>query len=144
MVEGLDVDEKTALDFMPRRSSRSSTLMCADPIKSKDQTFEKFKAFKALKENGIHHQTSAPYVPEQNGVAERANRTIVERARCMLHEQNVDLALWAEAISTSTYLRPFGCKAYAHIPAQNRSKLDAKTIECILVGYSTTSKAYRL
>src|SRR3954463_8931624 len=84
-------------------------------MKSKDETFEKFKDFKALvekqtekkikilrsdnggeytshafsrylKEHGIQHQKSAPYVPEQNSVAERANRTIVERVRCMLHE----------------------------------------------------------
>lgn len=44
-----------------------------------------FRAF--LKEKGIKHQTTVPYNPEQNGVAERTNRTIVERARSMLLEQ---------------------------------------------------------
>jgi hypothetical protein len=42
------------------------------------------------------------------------------------------------------HLRSFGCKAYAHIPDQKRSKLDSKTVECIFVGYSNDSKAYRL
>jgi transposase InsO family protein len=115
------IDDKTRMTF-------------TYPMKSKDETYQKFKFFKTLvenqtekkikilrsdnggeytshefdsylKEHGIKHQKSAPYVPEQNGIAERANRTIVERARCMLHEQNVDLGLWAEAISTSTYLK---------------------------------------
>ena len=90
----------------------------------------------------------------------------------MLHEKVMDYEFWAEAVSTAVYLknrsptkalpkmtpeeawsgskpsvehlRPFGCKAYTHIPIQKRSKLDSKTVECILVGYDGESKAYRL
>ena len=170
-------------------------------IKKKDEVFAKFKAFKALAENqtgkpirtlrsdnggeytshvfsqylqekGIHHQKTVAYTPEQNGVAERANRTIMEVARCMLYEQNMDRKFWAEAVSTAVYLkdrnptkalsdmtpleawsgrkptvahlRSFGCKAYAHIPVQKRTKLDSKTIECTFVGYCNQSKAYRV
>ena len=90
----------------------------------------------------------------------------------MLHKRVMDYEFWAEAILTVVYLknrsptkalpkmtpeevwsgskpsvehlRPFGCKAYTHIPIQKRSKLDSKTVECILVGYDGESKAYRL
>ena len=170
-------------------------------LKSKDEVFEKFKEFKALVENqtgkrikalrsdnggeyvsnafskylkahGIHHQKTVAYTPEQNGVAERANRTIVERARSMLHAEGMGYEFWAEAVATAVYLknlsptkalpdmtpeeawsgsrpsvshlRSFGCKAYAHVPDQQRTKLDSKTTECIFLGYSIDSKAYRL
>jgi transposase InsO family protein len=170
-------------------------------LKSKDEVFPKFKEFKALvenqtgkriktlrsdnggeyvsgafnqflKENGIRHQKSIPYTPQQNGVAERANRTIVERARSMLHSAELNYELWAEAVFTAVYLknrspttalldmtpqeawsgkkpsvnhlRVFGCKAYAHIPNHQRTKLESKSKELIFVGYSTESKGYRL
>ena len=170
-------------------------------LRSKDEVFTKFKEFKSLVENqtgkriktlrsdnggeytshnfqrylkaqGILHQKTAPYTPEQNGVAERANRTIVEKARCMLQEYGMNHEFWAEAVNTAVYLknrsptqalsnstpfeawsgkkpnvahlRPFGCKAYAHIPIQKRRKLDSKTIEGIFVGYCGHSKAYRV
>src|SRR5258708_6117285 len=47
-----------------------------------EYTSPKFNNF--LSKHGISHQTSVPYTPEQNGLAERANRTVVEQARCML------------------------------------------------------------
>lgn len=57
-----------------------------------------------LKRLGIRHQTTADYTPEQNGLAERVNRTIVERARCMLFEANLPKVFWAEATATAVYL----------------------------------------
>lgn len=170
-------------------------------LKSKNEVFTKFQEFKALvekqtgknikilrsdnggeyvshafdmylKSNGIQHQTTIAYTPEQNGVAERANRTIVERARSMLHSQELGYELWAEAVAAAVYLknrsptkavpnmtpeeawsglkpsvahlRAFGCKAYAHIPKQKRNKFDSKSLECIFVGYLNNSKGYRL
>ena len=57
------------------------------------------KAFEEyLKAHGIEHHTSAPYTPQQNGVAERANRTIVEMARAMIHAKGIKLELWGEAV----------------------------------------------
>ena len=102
------------------------------PIKVKGECLDKFKEFKALVENrcekkikmlrsdnggefmsnqfreflkkeGIARQTSTPYTPQQNGVAERANQTIVEMARSMLHAQNLSLDLWAEAVVNAVY-----------------------------------------
>jgi transposase InsO family protein len=102
-------------------------------LKSKGECLEKFKEFKALVEkqseykikvfrsdNGgeyiskgfqgfvkahIEKQTSTPYRPQQNGVAERANRTLVEMARSMLHAQNLKKSLWAEVMVNAAYTR---------------------------------------
>lgn len=121
---------------------------------------------------GIHQQFSVPETPQQNGVAERANRTITEKTRCMLLESGLPLSYWAEATSTAVYvynrtpasaisfalpeerwsgadahhqhLRVFGCLAHAHIPDSKRKKLDAKSQSCTFLGYCTDRKAYRL
>lgn len=62
-----------------------------------------FKNF--LKSEGILHQLSVEYTPQQNGVAERKNRTLVEMARCILLQGNLPESLWAEAINAATYIR---------------------------------------
>lgn len=129
---------------------------------------------KWLQSKGIRHETSVAKIPEQNGVAERQNRTIIESARCMLHATGQHfssmLELWAEATSCAVYLRNrvlgkalegktpyeawtgrkpslshiFGCTAYAHIPRDERSKFAPKALKCILVGYWETQKGFRL
>jgi transposase InsO family protein len=58
-----------------------------------------------LKNQGIQHQLTAPYSPQQNGVAERFNRTIIEMAKSMMHNANLPYTFWAEAIYTATYIR---------------------------------------
>lgn len=125
-----------------------------------------------LQKHGIKHQKTAPYTPQQNGVSERFNRTIVEKTRCMLIDAGLEKLFWAEAASTAVYIlnripckgtgkktpeelwsnkkpvlammRVFGCTAMVHIPKEKRKKLDDKSSECIFVGYSDESKAYRL
>ena len=125
-----------------------------------------------LAQHGIHHQQTPAYTPEHNGVAERANRTIVEMARSMIYDAGLSLSYWGEAVICAAYIRNrcptsaissnctpyelwygkkpnlehfrvFGCKAYVHTPDQKRSKLDAKSKPCIFIGYSDISKAYR-
>jgi transposase InsO family protein len=107
---------------------------CVYLLKSKGECLEKFKEFKALVETQSEHkikvfrsdngreyiskgfkrflkahdiekQTSTPYRPQQNGVAERANRTLVEMVRSMLHAQNLKKSLWAEAVVNAAYTR---------------------------------------
>lgn len=58
-----------------------------------------------FKREGINHQTSIAYTPEQNGISERCNRTLVERARAMLSQAKLDKRFWAEAISTASYCK---------------------------------------
>ncbi|MCP4339240.1 MAG: DDE-type integrase/transposase/recombinase, partial [Desulfobulbaceae bacterium] len=123
-------------------------------------------------EKGIRKETTAPYSPQQNGVSERMNRTLVEKARAMLYESKLPHRFWAEAIATAVHvrnrsptvslsgktpyecwfgrkpsvghLRIFGCQAFAVIPKDHRRKLDPKAEKCLFLGYELNSKAYRL
>ncbi|GJS53757.1 retrovirus-related pol polyprotein from transposon TNT 1-94 [Tanacetum coccineum] len=71
------------------------------PYVPRNETPETLNAF--FKEEGIEHQTSTPRTPEQNGVVERRNRTLVEAARTMLSASKLPLFFWAEAIATACY-----------------------------------------
>jgi hypothetical protein len=125
-----------------------------------------------LKSKGIRHETSIPKTPQQNGVSERQNRTIIESARSMITATNQSRELWAEASNCAVYLRNrvigkalpemtpyeawfgrkpnlshlrmFGCSAYMHIPADERSKFSPKARKCVFVGYCETQKGFRL
>ena len=66
--------------------------------------YEKWVA-KYLKECGIKHEVTAPYSPEQNGVAERANRTILERTKAILADTELPKKLWMEIASTVVHLK---------------------------------------
>jgi hypothetical protein len=115
-----------------------------------------------LKRKGIRHESSMPKTPEQNGVAERVNRTIIESARSMLHSSGLPTELWAEACSCAVYLqnrmavkgvdgktpyevwngvkpnlshlRIFGSDVFLLIPRDERGKFDPKPIKCQHVG----------
>jgi hypothetical protein len=123
-------------------------------------------------EKGIKHEFSTTYTPEQNGVVERKNRTLIEMARSMLDEYKVSDSFWAEAINTAchasnrlychrffnktpcellngrkpniSYFRVFGCKYYILRKASQLSKFQSKCDEGFLLGYSSNSKAYRV
>lgn len=135
-----------------------------------EYTSGKFNKF--CEDAGIEHQLTAPYSPQQNGVAERKNRTIMEMARCLLHDKGLPKKFWAEAANTAVFLqnrlptkalqrrtpfeawygykpellnlKTFGCLCFSHIPHVKRDKLDKKAESGIFVGYSLTSKAYRI
>ncbi len=64
---------------------------------------KKFDAF--LVECGIQRQTSVPYSPQQNGVAKRANRTIMECARSMILAQGLEFEFWGETMNTAVYIK---------------------------------------
>ena len=127
---------------------------------------------KHLKSEGVRHERTVPKNPQQNGVAEHLNRTLIEMTRAMLSGSNLSQNLWAEALSTAVYirnhsptkavedktpyeaihgnkpdvshLRVFGCSSYAHITKDERKKLDMTAKRCVLVGYGTEVKGYRL
>lgn len=130
------------------------------------------KFYLFLRECGIERRLTVLYNPEQNGVAERKNRTLVEVARCMLIEFDLTSSFSAEAILTANYvrkrcptsslngrtpyekwhrqipdishLREFGSRAYALDRNPTRGKFDARSRKCIFLGYSEQSKGYRV
>lgn len=57
-----------------------------------------------LKQMGITHQKTAPYSPQQNGVAERKNRSWCDMAKCMLLDAGVENRYWAQGITTANYI----------------------------------------
>ena len=64
---------------------------------------DEFKTY--LISKGIHHEMSAPYTPQQNGIAERMNRTLMESAHSMLSHAHLPNNFWAEAVSTAAFVR---------------------------------------
>ncbi|KAL5745040.1 hypothetical protein ACOSP7_026186 [Xanthoceras sorbifolium] len=169
-------------------------------LKKKSEVFDTFRKWKAMVENetglkikrlrsdnggeyrdsrfrefcansGIKMEKTVPMTPQQNGVAERMNRTLNERARSMRLHAGLPKMLWAEAVSTAAYLinrgpsvpldggipeevwsgkevnishlRVFGCISYVHIDSAERSKLDAKSNKCVFVGYGGDEFGYR-
>ncbi|CAN0846213.1 Retrovirus-related Pol polyprotein from transposon TNT 1-94 [Linum grandiflorum] len=122
--------------------------------------------------HGIKLQKSVPKTPQHNGVAERMNRTICERIKCMLSHAKLPKSFWGEAMRTAVdlinlspsvplegdvpqrvwsgkdvsyeHLRVFGCKAYVHVPRDERAKLDDKAKPCIFMGYGREEFGYRL
>jgi transposase InsO family protein len=132
---------------------------------------QQFRSF--CKDKGIQRQLTVPYTPQQNGVSERSNGTLLDMARAMLLDAGLDKTFWAEAVATACYLhnrcptktaepdktpfelwtgkkpaldhlRVFGCKAFGHIPADIRKKLDKRAKEYTMIGYAVESKGYKL
>jgi hypothetical protein len=162
--------------------------LCTYFLKENNQTLQRFKEFRGMVDNGgefctqqmesylkaagITRQKTNPYTPEQNGLCERFNRTIVERAICRLFEAELDKSFWAEAVNTAVYLknrspasglgqmtpferwagrkpdvshvRVFGSPAMVHIPKNKRQKWDKKATKYIFVGFPENVKGYRL
>ncbi|GJX87625.1 retrovirus-related pol polyprotein from transposon TNT 1-94 [Tanacetum coccineum] len=171
------------------------------PIKKKSDVFEVFKVYKArveldsgkkikclrtdnggeytgdefdtfCRQEGIKRQFTTTYTPQQNGVAERMNRTLLERARAMLATASLGKSFWAEAVNTACYvinrspstavelktpmemwtgkpvnysdLQIFGSPVYVMYNNQETTKLDPKSRKCLFLGYADGVKGYRL
>ncbi|GJT11610.1 retrovirus-related pol polyprotein from transposon TNT 1-94 [Tanacetum coccineum] len=121
---------------------------------------------------GIFHQTSVPRTPQQNGVVERRNRTLVEAARTMMIFSKAPMFLWAEAVATAcytqnrslihtrhnktpyelvhdkkpdlTFFRVFGALCYPTNDSEDLGKFQAKADIGIFVGYAPSRKGYRI
>ncbi|KAI3719075.1 hypothetical protein L6452_19965 [Arctium lappa] len=123
-------------------------------------------------EKGIERQYNAPRTPQQNGVAERRNRTLIEDARSLLADSKLPITFWTEAVNTACYVqnrvlvvkpknktpyellnnrkpfigffKPFGCPCTILNTKTHLGKFDSKSDDGFLVGYSSQSKAYRV
>jgi hypothetical protein len=151
------------------QTQRKTTVKCVRCDRGTEFINARFKEFCASQ--GTKLETSAPYTPQQNGVAERANRTLKERTRTILAFAAASPTLWKEALETActllnmgpstgrdltpfelfwgykpdvSLLRTWGCLAYVHIPDVQRPVFAPKTVPGMLTGYSASSKAYRI
>ncbi|KAK8919425.1 hypothetical protein KSP39_PZI020937 [Platanthera zijinensis] len=168
-------------------------------LKSKDETFETFKIFKSRVENqlnlkikrfrsdrggeytatgfrdfcaseGIILETTAPYSPQSNGIAERKNRTLTEMLNSMLLTAGMPNSFWGEAVLTANHilnrvphsklnstpyelwhghpcrydtLKTWGCIAYVRIQDLKRPKVGPRTTTCVYLGSAEDSAADR-
>ncbi|KAK1407693.1 hypothetical protein QVD17_39315 [Tagetes erecta] len=165
-------------------------------LHSKDEALDKFKIYKQevelhqngliknlrtdrggeycdpvyFQSTGIIHQTTAPYTPQQNGVAERKNRTLKEMVNSMLSYSGLSEGFWGEAMLTAchllnripnkrtkvtsyelwckkapnlSYLRVWGCRAVVRLTEPKIRTLGERGIDCIFIGYAEHSPVYR-
>jgi hypothetical protein len=170
-------------------------------LKTKDEVFNKFQEFKVEIENltnkkiktlridnggeytskefvafckstGVRRELIVPHNPQQNGVAERKNRSIEETMKALMDDEGLSMYLWGEATMATIYvqnitphcilkdttpeeafsgkkpnvedLRIFGCLVYIHMPKDKMKKLEPSGMKGIFVGYNESSKAYKI
>ncbi|GJV18716.1 retrovirus-related pol polyprotein from transposon TNT 1-94 [Tanacetum coccineum] len=94
-------------------------------------------------EKGISQNFSSPYTPEQNGVAERKNRTLIEAARTMLSGSVFSKQYWTKVIATACYTQN-RCPVYIHNDKDHLGKFDEKADDGYPLGYSLVSKDFRV
>jgi transposase InsO family protein len=122
-------------------------------------------------QHGVLPELTAPYSPESNGMAERCNRSLMEKVRCMMVWAQCPDSLWAEALAYANILRNFspatgvpktpfemmwgkppllsklgvfGCYAVVHVPEKLRTKLNPRGKPGIFVGYNPQTHCYRV
>ncbi|GJZ52774.1 putative ribonuclease H-like domain-containing protein [Tanacetum coccineum] len=142
-------------------------IRCDNGTEFKNKVMNQFCEMK-----GIKREFSVARTPQQNEVAERKNRTLIEAARTMLADSKLPTTFWAEAVNTACYvqnrvlvikphnktpyelflgrkpalsfMRPFGCPVTILNTLDHLGKFDGKADEGFFVGYSTNSKAFRV
>ncbi|KAK1679332.1 hypothetical protein QYE76_040180, partial [Lolium multiflorum] len=169
--ETKDETQQIFIDFATEVQRQHNLLIMA--IRSDNGSeFKNYTLNDFLSDEGIRHQYSAAYTPQQNGVAERKNQTLMDMTRSMMAEYKSRYNFWAEAISTAchssnrlylrkglnktpyeiltgnkpniSYFKVFGCKCFYKIKGVRLSKFAPKALEGIFVGYGAESHTYRI
>ncbi|GJX20310.1 putative ribonuclease H-like domain-containing protein [Tanacetum coccineum] len=146
---------------------RVKVIRCDNETEFKNKVMNQFYEMK-----GIKREFSVARTPQQNKVAERKNRTLIEAARTMLADSKLPITFWAKAVNTACYvqnrvlvikphnktpyklflgrkpalsfMRPFGCPVTILNTIDHLGKFDGKADEGFFIGYSTNSKAFRV
>ncbi|GJS49195.1 putative ribonuclease H-like domain-containing protein [Tanacetum coccineum] len=146
---------------------RVKAIRCGNRTGFKNKEMNQF-----CERKGIKREFSVARTPQQNGVAERKNRTLIEAARTMLADSKLPTTFWAEVVNTACYvqnkvlvikphnktpyelflgrkpalsfMRPFGCPVTILNTIDHLGKFDGKADEGFFVGYSINSKAFRV
>jgi transposase InsO family protein len=180
-----DFSRFTWVFFLQDKSETQGTLKCflrraqndfelkVKKIRSDNGSeFKNLQVEEFLEEEGIKHEFSSPYTPEQNGVVERKNMTLIDMARTMLGEYKTPERFWLEAMNRAchtinwlylhrllkktsyelltgnkpnvSYFRVFGSKCYILVKKDRHSKFAPKAVEGFLLGYESNTKAYRV
>ncbi len=130
--------------------------------------YESVKVQSFFRESGIDHEVAPRYTPQLNGIAERINRTLVERTRCLLVSSGLNDSFWKEAMEYSVYIynrtphssigfrtpwevfyeqplkrlpkfHVFGSLCYSHVPKELRMKLDSTGQKSLFLGFTNTA-----
>ncbi|GJR56086.1 putative ribonuclease H-like domain-containing protein [Tanacetum coccineum] len=121
---------------------RVKVIRCDNGTKFKNKEMNQLCKRKCIK-----REFSVARTPQQNGVAERKNRTLIEAARTMLADSKLPTTFWAEAVNTVLslgFMRPFGCPVTILNTIDHLGKFDGKADEGFFVGYLINSKAFRV
>ncbi|GJU15696.1 putative ribonuclease H-like domain-containing protein [Tanacetum coccineum] len=149
------------------KNHKVKTIRCDNGTEFKNRIMNEFCEMK-----GIRREFSVARTPQQNGVAERKNRTLIEAARTMLADSKLPTTFWAEAVNTACYvqnrvlvikphnktpyelflgrkpalsfMRPFGCPVTILNTIDHLGKFDGKSDDGFFIGYSINSKAFRV
>ncbi|KAG8473150.1 hypothetical protein CXB51_035082 [Gossypium anomalum] len=171
----VELSKRGLLDGVPSRGGANYMLTFIDDFSRKVWAFflkqksDAFSAFKLSKSEGIVRHLIVRHTAQQNGVAERMNRTIMEKVRCMLSNANLPKSFWAEAASTACFLinqspsvaiekktpqevwsgnpanysdlKIIGFPVFAHV---DNGKLEPRSIKCVFLDYKAGVKGYKL
>ncbi|GKA81027.1 ribonuclease H-like domain-containing protein, partial [Tanacetum coccineum] len=124
---------------------RIKVIRCDNGTEFKNRVMNQFCEIK-----GIKREFNVARTPQQNRVAERKNKTLIEAARTMLADSELTTTFWAEAVNTAcrkptlSFIRPFGCPVTILNTIDHLGKFDGKADEGFFIGYSTNSKAFRV
>jgi transposase InsO family protein len=163
--------QETLKGFL-RRAQNEFGLRIKKIISDNGTEFKNSQIEGFLEDKGIKHELSSPYTPQQNGVVERKNRTLLDMARTMLDEYKTSDRFWAKAINTAcytinclylhrilrktsyeiltgkkpnvSYFRVFGSKCFILVKRGRKSKFLPKAVEGFLLGYDSNTRAYRV